>query len=312
MEICLNMKNKGTVTVNFTVGFGNNLFQYVCARLIAENNGLHLRHKEIPEMGIALRDAPIDKSLPTLFVNDNNYKKVLFTNDVKNCNVIVNGYFEDYKIVKPNIEKIRTWFPKIEITNKKDLILHLRLQNRLIQVSHNKNHIKADSFISAINRFNYDKLHIVTDAEKWDTYTEHDIKKIRDEIQIGPNPPSNSPWVDINQSLEYMNHLIDSFKELKPIVHCNGATTLKGSGGLRGDFMNDFNLIRSFNKIIVFNSTFSWWAAVLSGASEVAIFDPWKIAKPKEKRRNLGRTDFNGWFSWGSEDDLYYKKYNIK
>ena len=303
------MKNKGTVTANLTIGFGNNLFQYVCAKLIAESNGLHLRHRALPEMGIPASDAPVDRSLPTLVVNDSNYKKVLFANNVQNCNVVVNGYFEDYKLVKPNIDKIRTWFPKTEITNKKDLILHLRLQNRLIQVSHNKNHIKADSFISAIKQFDYDRLHIVTDAEKWDRYTKSDVQKIRDEIQVGPNPPSNSPWVDIDQSLEYMNHLIDGFQHLNPIVHCNGASTVKGSGGLRGDFMDDFNLIRSFDKVIIFNSTFFWWAATLSGASKVAIFNPWKIAKPPEDRRNLGKTNFNGWFSWGGKEDLYFDKY---
>ena len=180
---------------------------------------------------------------------------------------------------------------------------------RLIQVSHHKNHIKAESFLSAIEKFEYDKLHIVTDAEKWSLYEKEDILKIRNEIQIGPNPPSNSPWVDVEQSLEYMNHLVEGLEHLNPIVHCNGASTIKGSGALRGDFMDDFNLIKSFDKVIVFNSTFSWWAAALSGASSVAIFNPWKIAKPEKDRRNLGKTNLDGWFSWGGKEHLYFDKY---
>tara|TARA_Y100000296_G_scaffold81447_1_gene108628 strand:+ start:2296 stop:3213 length:918 start_codon:yes stop_codon:yes gene_type:complete len=302
----------GTVTVNFTIGFGNNLFQYVCARLIAERNNLQLRHRDIPEVGIMAADAEVDRGLPTFVVDDSNYKKALFTENLQNYNVLVNGYFEDYKILKNHLSEVRTWLTPHKITNTKDVVLHLRLQNRLIQVSHNKNHIKVDSFKDAIGQFEYDRLHIVTDAGKWTPYTLEDIEKIRHEVSIGPNPPSNSPWVETEQSMEYMNHLIKDFADLDPIVHCNGEETLEGTGALRGGFMGDFNLLRSFNQVIVFNSTFSWWAATLSGAEKVAIFNPWKIAKPKHQRRNLGGTNFPGWFSWGAPDDLYFKKYGVE
>ena len=302
----------GTVRVNFTIGFGNNLFQYTYARLLAEKNNLSLIHAPISTVGLQSATSGIDPYLPTLVVDDSNYKKALFSDNLSGKNVIINGYFEDYKILKPHLEEIRAWFNKVPITNKKDLILHLRLQNRLVQISHNKNHITCGSFKKAISMFDYERLHIVTDAEKWTPYTIKDIEKIRHEIQIGPNPPSNSPWVDPEQSLEYMNHLIEGFQDLDPIVHCNDAETIQGSGGLRGDFDQDFNLLRSFDQVIVHNSTFSWWAATLSGASQVAIFNPWKIAKPKHQRRNLGKTSFPGWQPWGSADDLYFKQYGIK
>lgn len=304
--------NNGSVKIAFTIGFGNNLFQYTYGRLLAEKNGLAFNHRAIPEVGIAAQSATYNKSLPTVVVNDSNYKKIFFTQDVSQCNVLVSGYFEDYKILENHLPQIREWFTPVAVTNTKDLILHLRLQNRLIQVSHNRNHISADSFKEAISKFDYDRLHIVTDAEKWSPYTLDDIEKIRHEISIGPNPPHNSPWVEPEQSLEYMNHLIEGFEELNPIAHCNGAETIKGSGGLRGSFIDDFNLLRSFDQVIVFNSTFSWWAATLSGASKVAIFNPWKIAKPKKQRRNLGSTSFPGWLSWGAPSDLYFKQYRIK
>jgi len=306
------MANRGTLEVNFTIGFGNNLFQYCYARLLAEKNNLQLQHKAIPEMGIEKNSANIDRGLPTIIVNDTNYKKIFFTQNLENCNVAVNGYFEDYKIFELFLEQVRGWFSHPGVTNKKDLILHLRLQNRLIQVSHNKNHISAEALKRAISNFDYERLHIVTDAEKWDTYDLSDIEKIREEIRIGPNPPSNSPWVEPDQSLEYINHLIDGLSDLDPIVHCTSADTIKGSGGLRGSFINDFNLLRSFDQVIVFNSTFSWWAATLSGAQKVGVFNPWKIAKLEHQRRNLGSTNFPGWFSWGNSGDLYFDKYGIK
>jgi len=304
--------DRGTVTVNFTIGFGNNIFQYVFARTLAEKNGMALNHRGLPQLSIAPEHNEPNRNLKTIFVDDNNYKKILFRDDVYNHNVVINGYFEDYKIVKKNLDTIREWFPKVKKTNTKDVVLHLRLQNRLIQESHNKNHISAESYKSAIEQFDYERLHIVTDAEKWTKYSMEDIEKIRREISIGPNPPSNSPWAPAEQSLEYINHLITGLEDLNPIVHCNGAATIPNSGGLRDDFMTDFNFIRQFEQVVVHNSTFSWWAATLSGAKRVAIFNPWKIAKSPKDRRNLGRTDFDGWFNWGSSDDLYFKHYGVK
>tara|TARA_R110000824_G_scaffold401421_2_gene612086 strand:- start:8530 stop:9453 length:924 start_codon:yes stop_codon:yes gene_type:complete len=303
---------KGTVTVNFTIGFGNNIFQYVFARTLAEKNNMVLNHRGLPQLSIAPEHNKPNRNLKTILVDDNNYKKILFRDDVCNHNVVINGYFEDYKIIKKNLDVIREWFPKVKKTNTKDVVLHLRLQNRLIQESHNKNHISAESYKSVIEQFDYERLHIVTDAEKWAKYSMEGIEKIRREISIGPNPPSNSPWSPVEQSLEYINHLITGLDDLNPIVHCNGAATIPNSGGLRDDFMTDFNFIRQFEQVVVHNSTFSWWAATLSGAKRVAIFNPWKIAKSPEYRRNLGQTDFHGWFNWGSSDDLYFKHYGVK
>ena len=299
-------KQNGVVRVNFTIGFGNNLFQYCYARLLAETHGLSLSHRAIPELGVEAQQINNIPFLPTVVVDDKNYKNMLYSK-IPNCNIIVNGYFEDYKIFKPHLHKIRNWFTKTPITNDKDVILHLRLQNRLVQESHNKNHITARSIKKVLEEFEYRRLHIVTDAEKWREYDEDDIEKIQEQIRVGPNP--NPAWVTTKQSLEYVNHLISELSELDPVVHCNGANMLPGSGGLRGDFMDDFNLIRSFDKVIIHNSTFSWWAATLSGASEVAVFNPWKIAKPAKDRRNLGETDYEGWFSWGGKDALYFKHY---
>lgn len=42
-----------------------------------------------------------------------------------------------------------------------------------------------------------------------------------------------------------------------------------------GSALDDFNFIRSFDRIVCSNSTFCWWAAFLSEASQVWTFDPW-------------------------------------
>ena len=176
-----------------------------------------------------------------------------------------------------------------------------------MQITHNKNHVSPEVYSSVFDKFDFNRLHIVTDAKKWGTYNSEDIEEIRREISVGPNPSDRSPWVPIDMSLRYMNDLVESFEKYNPIVHCNGASTIAGSGGLRGDFMDDFNLLKSFEKMVIFNSTFSWWAAVLGNATQVAAFGPWKPNKGLNSK-NLGRATFPGWFSWGSVDDLYWKE----
>ena len=301
------MSSRGSVIVNFTIGFGNNIFQYCYARLLAEKLGFNLLHGAIPELGIKSQVTEVDKSLKTHIVSDGNARLFLDAKNIGKCNLYVQGYFEDYTFYTPHAEKIRSWFPVVPITNKKDLILHLRLQNRLVQQSHLRNHVLVDTYINAISKFDYDRLHIVTDAEKWDLYGINDIEKIRYQISIGPNPASSSPWGEVKDSLHYVNQLIEGLDRFKPIVHLNGAEMIEGSGGLRADFMGDFNLIRSFDKVMFVNSTFSWWAAFLSGASHVSPFEPWKPNKGANSK-NLGRTDLPGWQPWGSVDDLYWEK----
>ena len=296
--------SKGAAYIKLTIGFGNNLFQYCFGRLLAEKNNLVLVHRPISEFSIT-SDTNYRNNFKTVRIGENNYREALLSN-YENCNLLIDGYFEDYTIFAPYLDKIRTWFPKVEKTNTKDLILHLRLQNRLIQVSHHKNHVMADAYKKGIEKFDFDRLHIITDAKKWEHYNSEDIEEIRKEILYGPNPPTNSPWVSVKQSVGYMNGLIDGFSDLDPIVHCNNAPVIPSSGGLRSGHMADFDFIRSFNKVMIFNSTFSWWAAVLSGAEHVGTWEPWKPNKGA-RNKNLGETNYPGWFSWGSTDDLYWR-----
>ena len=46
------MQTNPVARVNLTIGFGNNLFQYCFARLLAEKNNMELSHRGIPEFSI--------------------------------------------------------------------------------------------------------------------------------------------------------------------------------------------------------------------------------------------------------------------
>jgi len=321
MEICLSTmlnNSAGTVKVRFTIGFGNNIFQYVFARLLAEHHGCQLQHPYFPGFDIQEK-IPLNRNpnLKQTLVRQEEYKTGVyakyFSYRDSSCNYNVHGFFEDYTIYKNNLNKIISWFYPVKKQKKRNLVVHLRLQNRLIQVNHYLNLIEPNSYRELLKQFDFDELHIVTDLEKWENFTPFDIFKIRKDVLLGPNP--GPKWVKTKDSVDYINTLIDMFSEYEPIVHCSDSKTIPNTGGLRGGFMEAFDFLRSFDQIILQNSTFSWWAAVLGGASKVAVFSLWKPGREIDCP-NLGQTDYEGWFGWGSKSDLISnreesKKYQI-
>ena len=136
----LKSKSKPVVKIKFSIGFGNNLFQYVFSRLLAENHDAELSHPYLPGFNFKSQNIDLNKNLKTIHVKKKKYEtgaydKFFKKNSIKyNYNLI--GYFEDYTIYGPHLDKIRNWFPKVEKIYKDDLVLHLRLQNRLIEVNH--------------------------------------------------------------------------------------------------------------------------------------------------------------------------------
>ena len=92
----------------------------------------------------------------------------------EHTNLFIKGYFEDYRIYRDHLPRIKSWFPQVPKTNLEDLIIHIRLQNRLVQISHHKNHILFEGYKKGIEKFDFDRVHIVTDAKKW---SEHNSER---------------------------------------------------------------------------------------------------------------------------------------
>ena len=100
------------ILVQLTNGFGNNIFQYTAAKLLADFHSQEVfavlpssdyyASSDLKNLGIQFYEGP--KNLSS-FVrgNDQNYRD-LFNVEFSHHNFILNGYFENYKYFEKHIE----------------------------------------------------------------------------------------------------------------------------------------------------------------------------------------------------------------
>ena len=257
-----------------TAGVGNRLFQYVDARLWCEENNHVLLQQGIPEIEI---ESSVGEQEFKGGVNLYKSQKIL----------------QDYNLYRDHITKIKQWecFKEIQDSqiNSKDLVIHLRGGNDFL--SKNALHIPhANDWKSAIDKVQFEKLHVVTNLKKHTRWTRKDIENLKQGYieNGGDGEPSstyndNYPFVSSDVSLTIINSFIDLFEQYDVVWSC-------------GKEIDDFNYMRSFRKIMFPRSTFSWWAAVTGVADEVYVYGSWS---PVKTELNLGQTNYDGWNSWG-------------
>jgi hypothetical protein len=272
------------ITVQLTNGFGNNIFQYVAARLLAEHHQQkfsvlpptpdYYAIDSLQNMGVNISNLLTDG----FKVNDENYRHA-FDSKYANTNLVLAGYFEDYTYYKNHIPLIKSWFPEIKKRENNDLVIHLRTGDRLFMK--NEFHIKprVRNYLKAIERFDFDKLHIVTDMPQWGHINVQQLRnmKFHYEVPLGQR-------VDPQLSVDYFNELIDGFLKFDPIVE-------------KRMIHEDFNFIRTFSNILFEHGTLGWWASVLSEATKVGVYGPWRPFK-KKRNKNLSKINLEGWFQW--------------
>ena len=273
------------IAVKFTNGFGNNLFQYIAARQLAAHHEQELigvcdkdyyAQPDLEALGISFSQftTPDD----TIFVNDNNYLQC-FSNNFKDKNFIVNGYFENYKYYIDNLNEIRKWFPPIEKRKDNDLVIHFRAGDRLFINSKFDHKVSPESYLTAIECFDFDNLYIVTDMPKWDHISGPELEKIKFHRGVRQGYEQKA-----EVGAAYFNSFIEAFAKFNPIVQKCG-------------ILEDFNFIRTFDNILFQHGTLGWWAAVLSDARKVGVYGPWRPWK-KDTNKNLSQIALDGWFQW--------------
>ena len=273
------------IYVKLTNGFGNNLFQYNAARLLADHHGTeaiaiapsvdYYGIKPLLDIGVKFGNMPTGH----LVVVSGDREYINCFGKKLNNKVLLSGYFEDYRYYYHCRKKIKSWFPEIEKRNNKDLVVHLRTGDRLFMKNEFYLKPKAQDFVRTIETFDFEQLHIVTDMPEWKKLTPSGLRDIQFHTKV---PEEDS--VDTQESVDYFNSFFETFEKYKPVVHNNSVE-------------EDFTFIRTFDNIMFEHGTLSWWAAFLSEASRVGVYGPWRPWK-KHSNKNLSQVPLDGWFQW--------------
>lgn len=276
------------VITQLTNGFGNNIFQYVAAKLLAEHHNLAVyalpaadNYYAVPDlegMGVNFLNR---SQIPTTNVRNVDESNYLESFDVRysDTTFLLNGYFEDYKLYVNKIEHIKTWFPSVSNRDNKALVVHMRTGDRLFMKNEFYSKPRVENYLEAISHFDFDEFHIVTDMPKWDYVTAQELQDMKFHLET----PADKR-VPITESVNYFNAFVEGFDKFKPIMK-------------KRSVAEDFNFIRTFKNILFEHGTLSWWASVLSDAEKVGVYGPWRPWKGATNK-NLSQIPLEGWFRW--------------
>ena len=279
------------VLVKFTNGEGNNIFRYIYGRLLAERRGCRLLSPalpalDIPAIGCSRQELKeIERDGKALILDMSAKDKAnfhVYFDHPENVNIVVKAYPEDFTLYTPAIDHIRSWFPEIPMSNRDDLVMHLRLGDRLVMAGtyKNGNDQSPAAFIKAISQFDFKRLHIVTDMPVWRPVTQREVEEFTFHRRV-----QSKDRISPETSAQYFNSLYGELSKFDPVVRVGNSLE------------SDFAYMRGFDKILFQHGTLAWWAAALSHASKVGVLKRWRGGK----ECNLGWTDLPGWFGWGPD-----------
>ena len=274
------------IYVKLTNGFGNNLFQYNAASILAKFHKTEVLaippsedyYAIQPLKNIGVKFGNPSWSNATVVNGDQAYIES-FQGTLSGGDIVLSGYFEDYRFYLPSRQRLILEFPDFKKRRDNDLVIHLRTGDRLFMKNEFYSKPKAEDYIRAINNFDFERLHIVTDLPRWKRVTASELSNIKFHNTV---PSSKS--VPIEHSVSYLNSLIDAFDCFDPIVK-------------KRTVEEDFNFIRTFDNILFEHGTMSWWAAFLSNASKVGVYGPWRPWK-LTSNKNLSNIPLDNWFRW--------------
>lgn len=227
------------VTVNYIGGFGNTIFQYVRAKLLAEQNDTFMLtpfpYEEILQTNSKTYPIFVKtlSMLPRFHVTDNNIPTLSRLN--KLFNYQLSGFFQDTHIINEYYKQVLSFFKLPDFIPKpsNEVVIHIRLGDFYHDDYRSSTHnglseiIHPEWYLGILNNITFNKLHIIV----------FDDPKFR------------------NFTARYLSY----FRDFSPNILVD--TTMK----------EDFHFIRSFKTILSSNSTFSWWASFLSKATNIFI-----------------------------------------
>lgn len=229
---------------------GNNLFQYILGRILAENTGRELTFAGCTtEFDIIFREFGLnigriigaDGVYALRHAQQHTYwNDQFFSDDFKNGGfslidakhrqhqlTILNGFFQRYDYYRQHKKIIRDWIklPQVQLPlTDNDVVMHLRVGD----FSTNKYICPAEHYHKCLSQVKYDKLYLVTED---------------------PN-----------------HQFTRNFDKYNPVI-------------FQADWIPSFMMLAKAKKLIMSNSTYCWWAAFL-GEAEVAYHPVMKIKCP--------------------------------
>ncbi len=223
------------VTCDYHGRTGNNIFQYVFARLIAERNGLAMSTdwKQQDFIATTPHKPGTTHEAPVVEIKDlywSQHDVDWMSMNFRNTQVKCSGFFQSPMYYDSNINLVKSFFklPEMEKRPPGEIVMHVRLDDY------------ADPGLkSVINPNWYGKI----------LYSMQFHNK-KNKLYIVTDPKSKN------------DSYIKSFLSYQPTI-------------ISGTAAEDFHFIRQFDTIICSNSSFAWWAAWLSDATKIYTFAKW-------------------------------------
>lgn len=233
----LTMLATPTVEIQLPGLLGNRLFTFCVGKIIAD------------KLGYNLYSMPI-YGFPYTYSFSKNYPSGAYPTEKFHCthdidiekitanhtprNIELQGYFQRYKYLQLYAEKIRQeWLvpdPRMTYTqDPDDIVVHVR-------ANHPSCFVPFEYYEKALASTTYNRVFICTDEPK--------------------------------------DPFLNNFKKYNPIVHSTRSLSQVMNAGMSWPDVSALNVdefffLCSFNKIIMSQSTFAWWAGYLSNAEEV-------------------------------------------
>jgi hypothetical protein len=223
-----------SVQINYKGRCGNNIFQYVTARIFSEKNNLKLKSNLNCDILKEKNQIGGYSGQGKKITIDNNY----FVNDELpfqgyDVEYLFDDYFQNCKYINDNYEMVRGFFNLPDLNkNVEDIVLSIRLDDKVHSNNlsnpeswDNAEIIHPDYYKTILDNENYKNVYIVVDKIKYE-------------------------W-----EKDYMSN----FDRYNPIIVSQSP-------------YEDFHFIRKFNKIVTSTSTYSYWSAFFSNAEKIYTF----------------------------------------
>lgn len=220
------------ITVDYYGRSGNQIFQYVFARVLCEKLGMWL-YTPPPKVFLPINPCFKDVDLKrgsTFMVTDGSADQLLDGQHILAgvTHLHLHGYFQKSWFYNPYRTEIKQMFDEgPKLINHDDIVIHLRLTDYFW---HRVNSvISSEWYINIVKAQQYKKCYVVVEDH-----------------------PTNK---------KYLQFITGGIRNCEVVTG--------------GSALEDFNFIRSFDRIVCSNSTFCWWAAFLSNATKIWTFKPW-------------------------------------